>query len=35
MVLSSQAETRNIYLKRPDLGRCLSDASKLELAEEG
>lgn len=34
LVISSQAETRDVYLKRPDLGRRLCDSSKECLARE-
>ncbi|NPD14889.1 ethanolamine ammonia-lyase subunit EutC [Xinfangfangia sp. D13-10-4-6] len=33
IVLESAADTRAIYLQRPDLGRRLSDRSRLELAQ--
>ena len=35
LIISSEAETRDIYLKRPDLGRRLSRASRQLLAREG
>lgn len=33
ITVSSQAETREIYLKRPDLGRLLSESSRSQLSQ--